>query len=256
METWSIYKVEITKLLIRKNSLILLLPTVLAIIMSFAISKDGITLTGATQTFSCVDFITALWAFFSGLGIWGILILLVSAFLFSGEINNGQIKLILLRVNKRSHVVIAKFLALITCIAANFSLFTFIVGLSYYLFISESKLGNGQFASKSILTSHLIISLFLILLYHLLFIGVTFLIGQFLSPVITFIFSLLSLFVVNYLTSANTFDFLNYSPSSLSSQLLLSGKIDHLALSLIFSISLLVLMMTFSAFLFKRIDIK
>lgn len=256
MEAWTIYKVELTKLLKRKNSLILLLPTILAVVMSYGISNGGVTLTGATTTFSCVDFITALWAFFSGLGIWGILILLVSAFLFSGEIHNGQIKLTLLRVKQRSHIIIAKFFALSTLIIAAFTLFTFATGVSYYLFIANSKLGNAEFASKNIATSHLILSLFLIFLYLLLFIGITFLIGQFLSPVITFIFSLISLFILNYLITAETFNFLTYSPLATSSRLLLSGKTNHVMLSVILALGLLCLVLGFSSVIFKRIDIK
>lgn len=118
MEIWTIYKMEIIKTLKRKNSLILLIPSILIVVMAFGISTGGLTFTGEglsnDGTFACLDFVTAMWGFFSTLGIWGILLILVTAFQFSGEITSGQIKMTLLRIGKRGPIIIAKFLALIT----------------------------------------------------------------------------------------------------------------------------------------------
>ena len=46
MEIWNIYKMEIIKTLKRKNSLILLIPSILIVIMAFGISTGGLTFTG------------------------------------------------------------------------------------------------------------------------------------------------------------------------------------------------------------------
>ena len=53
MEIWTIYKMEIIKTLKRKNSLILLIPSILIVIMAFGIS---------TLLLPCGRFST-LWAF-------------------------------------------------------------------------------------------------------------------------------------------------------------------------------------------------
>ena len=87
MEIWTIYKMEMIKTLKRKNSLILLIPSILVGIMAFGISTGGLTFTGdalsADGKFACLDFITTLWLFFSALGVWGILLILITAFQFS-----------------------------------------------------------------------------------------------------------------------------------------------------------------------------
>lgn len=259
MEIWTIYKMEILKTLKRKNSLILLIPSILVVIMSFALSTGGLTLTGDGLTensqFACLDFINTLWAFFSMLGIWGILLILVAAFQFSGEVSSGQIKMTLLRVGKRGRVIVAKFLALMTVTACAFILFTLVIAGSFYLFIAESSIGNGHFQSGMIELPEVLASILFIFLHLSLFMAVTFLAGLYLSPFTTFVTALIGMFVVNYLIGANTFSFLKYSALSVSNNLI-AGKAEHLLPALLSTLAIISLFLALASLLFKRVDIK
>lgn len=259
MEIWTIYKMEMIKTLKRKNSLILLIPSILVVILAFGISTGGVTFTGGTMntngTFACLDFVSAMWAFFNTLGIWGILLILVAAFHFSGEISSGQIKMTLLRIGKRGSVIFAKFLTLVTTAVSAFALFTLIACGSYYLFIAESSIGNGKFASAMIDLPNMLMMIGFILLHLALFMAVTLLAGLFLSPFIAFILSLVSLFAVNYLINANAFDFTKYSALSVSNHLL-GGQAEYFVSALLSSLMIIALLIALTAQFFKRVDIK
>ncbi|GCF94629.1 hypothetical protein NRIC_25200 [Enterococcus florum] len=259
MEVWAIYKMEWIKTLKRKNSMILLIPSILAAIMTFAISTGGLTLSGDGLadggTLSCMEFVMALWGFFSGLGIWGILLILVAAFQFSGEIAGGQIKMTLLRIGKRGRIVLAKFLALLTLCLGAFGLFSLVVGGSYYLFLTNSSIGNGQFSAPGFELADAMLFILLIFLHLALFMALTFFVGLFLSPFISFIAALVGLFVVNYLIGSGTFSFLKYSALSVSNHLL-AGETKHLIPALLSSVLLIALVLGAASQLFKKVDIK
>ncbi|MGM0340715.1 ABC transporter permease [Enterococcus sp. AZ007] len=259
MELWMIYKMELIKIMKRKNSLILVIPAILAFIMAFGISTGGLTMTGdATSnngTFACLEFIGTLWMFFSGLGIWGILLILVAAFQFSGEIASGQIKMTLLRIGKRGRVIFGKFLALMTVVAGAFALFTLSALGSYYLFIANSSLGNGNFASATVTVSGLAASVGFIYLHLALFMALTFLAGLYMSPFIAFITALIGLFAVNYLINSNAFTFVKYSALSVSNNLI-AGDAEYLLPALLSSFLIIGCLLAISSLLFKRVDIK
>ena len=259
MEIWTIYKMEMIKTLKRKNSLILLIPSILVGIMAFGISTGGLTFTGdalsADGKFACLDFITTLWLFFSALGVWGILLILITAFQFSGEISSGQIKMTLLRIGKRGPIVFAKFLALLTTSFGAFALFTLTAGGGYYLFIANSDVGNGHFSSSMIDLPTVIATIGFIFLHLALFMAVTLLIGLFLSPFIAFIFSLVSLFAVNYLINTNALELLKYSALSISNNLI-AGKVENVFPTFLLSIALIICLLLLTSLLFKRVDIK
>jgi len=259
MEIWTIYKMEIIKTLKRKNSLILLIPSILVMIMAFGISTGGLTFTGDALSsggkFACLDFITTIWAFFSALGIWGILLILVTAFQFSGEITSGQIKMTLLRIGKRGPIIVAKFLALLTTALGAFVLFTLTAGGGYYLFIANSSIGNGAFSSSMIDLSNTVAMIGLIFLHLASFMAVTLLVGLFLSPFIAFIFSLISLFVLNYLINTNAVEVLKYSALSVSNHLM-AGNTDYLLYALFSSVLIIACILLVTSLLFKRVDIK
>lgn len=259
MEIWTIFKMEIIKTLKRKNSLILLIPSILIVIMAFGISTGGLTFTVAVASgdgrFACLDFVTAMWSFFNTLGIWGILLILVTAFQFSGEISSGQIKMTLLRIGKRSPIIIAKFLALMTTALGAFSLFTLAAGGSYYLFVAESSIGNGNFSSSMIDLPNAAAMISFIFLHLTLFMAVTLLAGLFLSPFIAFIISLVSMFTVSYLINTNAFELTKYSALSVSNHLI-SGKSEYLLPAFLSSLLVITLLLILTSLLFKRVDIK
>lgn len=259
MELWTIYKMELIKIMKRKNSLILVIPAILAFIMAFGISTGSLTLTGEAITgdgaLTCLDFIGMLWSFFSGLGIWGILLILVAAFQFSGEIANGQIKMTLLRIGKRGRVIFGKFLALMTVVAVAFGLFTVVAIGSYYLFVANSSLGSGDFSSATMTVSELFASIGFIFLHLALFMSITFLIGLYMSPFAAFIAALIGMFVVNHLINSNAFDLVKYSALSVSNHLI-AGQAEYLLPASLSSLLLIGGLLGIASVLFKKVDIK
>lgn len=101
MSLAQVIKTELYKNSRRKSSLMLFIPMLLAIVVTLGYVHGVIELnliTGDTGIYSCMDFVFIVWNVLSGLGIIGILLILFAAFQFSGEIERGQIKLMLLRI--------------------------------------------------------------------------------------------------------------------------------------------------------------
>ena len=94
-----------------------------------------------------------------------------------------------------------------------------------------------------------------IFLHLALFMAVTLLIGLFLSPFIAFIFSLVSLFAVNYLINTNALELLKYSALSVSNNLI-AGKVENVFPAFLLSIALIICLLLLTSLLFKRVDIK
>lgn len=259
MEIWTIYKMEIIKTLKRRTSLILLIPAILVMVMSFGVSTGGLTFTGDALSsdgkLACLDFVTTIWAFFNTLGIWGILLILVTAVQFSGEITSGQIKMTLLRIGKRGPIIVAKFCALLTTTFGAFVLFTLSAGAGYYLFVADSTMGNDSFASSMIDLPNMLAMIGFIFLHLALFMAVTLLAGLFLSPFIAFIISLVSLFALNYLITTNAVDLLKYSALSASNHLL-AGQTAEWVPALLSSLVIIACILTLTSLFFKRMDIK
>lgn len=118
MSLAQVIKTELYKNSRRKSSLILFIPMLLAIVVTLGYAHGVIELnliTGDTGIYSCMDFVFIVWNVLSGLGIIGILLILFAAFQFSGEIERGQIKLMLLRIRKRSTVVWGKIFGCYYC---------------------------------------------------------------------------------------------------------------------------------------------
>ena len=150
MSLTQIIKTELYKNSHRKSSLILFLPMVLTVIVTLGYAQGVIELnliTGGSGTYSCMDFVFIVWNVLSGLGILGILMILFAALQFSGEIERGQIKFMLLRTGNRATVVWGKYLATVMVTGVFIAGTLFVSIVSYYLFLSGSSIGTGTFAS-------------------------------------------------------------------------------------------------------------
>ena len=262
MSLAQVIKTELYKDSHRKSSLILFIPMLLAFVITFGYSQGMIKLdltVGGTEVFSCMDFVFIVWNVLSGLGIVGILLILFAAFQFSGEIERGQIKLMLLRIGKRSTVMLGKYLAAI--IVAGVSIIgTLLVCIaSYYLFVSGSSMGTGLFAStiEALSTWSIWACILLQVLMYFILIGITFLIGMFVNPFVTFILTMVIMYIGNYLTGAESF-VSKLFPAYWSNQLMLSGTVSvvSVVISVCFTAALTALIMFTATILFQRQDIK
>lgn len=262
MSLAQIIKTELYKNSHRKSSLILFIPMLLAIIVTLGYANGVIELnltTGGAGVYSCMDFVFIVWNVLSGLGIIGILMILFAAFQFSGEIERGQIKFMLLRIGKRSTVVFGKYLATVI-VTVVFIVGTLLVSIgSYYLFISGSSMGTGTFASTmdGFSTLNVWISIALQMVMYLFLIGITFLAGLFVNPFVTFILTLVIMYGGNYLAGAEN-AVSKLLPNYWSNQIVLSSTVKTMpVLGSVFAIVVLTLMLlSVTIMLFRKQDVK
>lgn len=262
MSLAQVIKTELYKNSRRKSSLMLFIPMLLAIIVTFGYAHGVIELdltTGSTGVYSCMDFVFIVWNVLSGLGIIGILLILFAAFQFSGEIERGQIKLMLLRIGKRSTIIWGKYLA--TIIAAVVFIVGTILGCigSYYLFVSGLPMGTGTFASTmdGVSTINVWSTIVLQVIMYLLLISITFLVGLFVNPFVTFVLTIVIMYAGNYLAGAETF-VSKLFPNYWSNQIILNGTVSTIpVLTSVFVIAALtMLLMLVTIMFFGKQDIK
>lgn len=262
MSLAQIIKTELYKNSHRKSSLILFIPMLLAIIVTLGYANGVIELnltTGGAGVYSCMDFVFIVWNVLSGLGIIGILMILFAAFQFSGEIERGQIKFMLLRIGKRSTVIFGKYLATVI-VTVVFIVGTLLVSIgSYYLFISGSSMGTGTFASTmdGSSTLNVWISIALQMVMYLFLIGITFLAGLFVNPFVTFILTLVIMYGGNYLAGAEN-AVSKLLPNYWSNQIVLNSTVKTMpVLGSVFAIVVLTLMLlSVTIMLFRKQDVK
>lgn len=257
-----IIKTELYKNSHRKSSMMLFIPMILAVLITFGYSQGFIKLNltvGTGETYSCMDFIFIVWNVLSGLGIIGILLILFAAFQFSGEIERGQIKLMLLRIGKRDTVIIGKYVS--TVIAAVVSILGVLVsiGVSYYLLVASSNMGTGTFAStiSGVSTLNICASLGLQILMYFILISITFLVGLFANPFITFILTMIFLYAGNYM-GGSTNSIAKLLPIYWSNQLMITGKASVLqsVVSICFTVVITFCILSATIMIFRKRDIK
>jgi ABC-type transport system involved in multi-copper enzyme maturation permease subunit len=262
MSLAQVIKTELYKSSRRKSSLMLFIPMLLAIIVTFGYAHGVIDLnltTKGMRVYSCMDFIFIVWNVLSGLGIIGIVLLLFAAFQFSGEIDCGQVKLMLLRIGKRSTVVFGKYLA--TVIASVVSIIvTFVICIvSYYMFVATTAMGTGTFASTIDGLSSLAICeiIGLQILMYLLLISITFLVGLFANPFITFVLAIVVMYIGNYLAGSENM-ISKLLPVYWSNQLMLNETVSAIWMSSSVCITciLIVFIMVMASLIFQRQDVK
>lgn len=259
MSLAQIIKTELYKNSHRKSSLILFLPMVLTVIVTLGYEHGVIELnliTGGSGTYSCMDFVFIVWNVLSGLGI---LMILFAALQFSGEIERGQIKFMLLRTGNRATVVWGKYLAtvMVTVVFIAGTLFVSIV--SYYLFLSGSSIGTGTFASTidGFSTMNIWGSIALQIIVYLFLTGVTFLAGMFVNPFVTFMLTLFVMYAINYLAGAEN-RISRLLPNYWSSQMALNKAVQAIPVftSVVAIVVLTLMLLSVTIMLFQKQDIK
>jgi len=256
---------ELYKMSHRKNTWILFIPSLLVILIAAGVGSGAVKITsgygGAQKLLSCLDFISFQWTFLYELGILGILIILLAAFTFSGEIEGGQIKLQLLRVGNRGKVLISKLLSVTSFILLAVLAFIVIISISYYVFIAKSPYGNGTFALSNEIGftySGFLLSLMGNCFTFIILSSITFLIGQRLNTFSSFICTLLLMYVSKYLCSLESFALRKYLISYMSNGFLTNSAIKVQDMFTFIGCTLLyVSVIMITAFtLFSRRDIK
>ena len=257
-----VIKTELYKNTHRKSSFILLIPMILAVLISFGYAQGFIKLNltvGAGGRYSCMDFVFIVWNVLSGLGIMGILLILFAAFQFSGEIEHGQIKMELLRIGKRRTVVAGKYAAVMIVAAVTIAGTILACMASYYLFVSNSSLGYGTFVStiENLSTLEIVVSMLLQAVIYFALTAVCFLIGIKTGPFVTFILTMVIMYTVNYMAGVEN-TVAKFIPSYWGNQLMVNGNVPwmQIALSVVTSLLFSALLLFLMVYVFSKKDIK
>lgn len=260
MTIFKIYKMELYKMLKRKTSFILMLPSILAIIVGIALKSGGLKITSTKTVYSCMDYTLGIWTILTSIGIVGIFFILVSAFQWSSEVEHGQIKILMLRVGRRSNILIGKFIAMITSIALSIAMFIIVNIATYYIFIANSKFGNGSFLLKinGLTMGNLILSILCTLVTYAILVAITYCIGIRFNMMITFIVALIAMYAGRYISQIKDLMFVKYTSFYMENSFLAGKSITGLdgMIFVIFSLILITSLMIISIKLFSKTDIK
>lgn len=226
MDTLQVYKMEMYKMVKRKSSWMLLLPCLLAVLISLGMGSGNVTVTQAggspLEALSCIDFFLSVWNLLSGFGIIGILVIITASLQFSGEIERGQIKTSLLRVGKRSQVILAKLFVMISVVAMLTVVLAITLICCYYFIVVPEGLGNGAFSlSVSGLTNLKVFGIVLCwAANYIILIAAAFLAGTLFGPFATFIITLILMFGEKYLVTMGSLKIFRYLPEGFVNGLL------------------------------------
>lgn len=262
MSLTQVIKAELYKISHRKSSLLLGIPLLLAFVISLGYSQGVIKLNltvSGNGAYSCMDFVFMVWTVLSGLGIIGILLLLFASLQFAGEIERGQVKLMLLRVGNRSHVLLGKYLAVLLVVCMTV-VGTIVVCIgSYYFLVGNSAAGDGSFFASAAGVSALDIfaSIGLQVLMYLVLAGLTFLIGVYMNPFVTFVLTMVFFYGGNYLAGSETF-LAKLLPVYWSNQLILNGTapFGQMMMSVCAAVVLAAVVLRAAMAVFQKKDIK
>ena len=153
MAFFLIVKIELTKLLYKKTSLLLLINFLLPLIYGIgaALGASFIVTDGGTGSIDVVaNGLTAMGFTVNMLGqikyILFMVVIILSAISLAGELENGQIKSEIIRVCSRPKILLAKYISLLVAMLIVFILFiVWSLGI-YYLLLSSSPYANGVFS--------------------------------------------------------------------------------------------------------------
>lgn len=201
MSSILVFRTECYKILHRRQSLILLLPALLAFLIVLGQAHGVITLAASTASAqsgtTLLDTVFLVWSVESGLGFVGLLCLLCVLFAslsFAGEREGGQIKLALLRIGKRRDVVLGKFLAIVIVSFASILLTLAASALGYLFFAPEGQRVLSGACIYGLSLATFAVNLGLNLLELLLLLALTFLLGLYAGPFVTFVLTMIVLY--------------------------------------------------------------
>lgn len=264
MNLRQIYQTELYKMCKRKINLMLLVPSLLAILITIGYGSGNLILgvvgEESTTLYSCLDFILLVWTFIAGTGLYAILMILVAAYQFSGEIEQGQIKMMLLRIGKRSHLLVGKALALLTLFGLSSLLFMTILIASYYLYLVPSGTVSGTFnvTMMGLENSQLIGTIGTSLIGFIIFMIITYLIGIKGNPFMTFIITIILMFIIKAVATMDVFPFMKYTSFYLENEYMMGSSlsISAIIVPIIVTLMLIIGLFSLSIVRFNKVDIK
>lgn len=264
MDLKRIYQTELYKMLRRRINLILLIPVLLALLIIIGYNSGNLVLgvVGEENTtlYSCLDFVMLVWTFISATGLYALLMILVAAYQFSGEIEQGQIKLMLLRIGNRSNLLVGKALALLTLTILSVLLFLGTIIAAYYVYLVPSNTVSGNFSVTMMdLQNYQVIGTVIAsFISFLFFMILTYFIGVKGSPFMTFIITLVLMFITKTLVGIESLSFMKYTSFYLENQYMIGNQFSssNVLIAFIVTFFLIVFIFILAITRFNKIDIK
>lgn len=258
MTTLRVFRTECYKIFHRRQSLLLLLPALVAFVMVLGYSRGIITLSvttaGAQAGATLLDVVFMVWSVENGLGLVGLLCVLFAALAFASERENGQIKLALLRIGKRRHVVLGKFLAVVCACLGSILLLLAAAALGHLLFAPEGqRLAGASIYGLTPLTFAENLALNLLELVMLL--ALTFFVGCFCGPFAAFALTMVALYGASAL-AAGTSVCARMLPLYWANALLLDQRAADARLSVLFALIVTLLLLFATVQLFRHQDVR
>lgn len=259
MTTLRVFRTECYKIFHRRQSLLLLLPALVALVMVLGYSRGIITLSvttaGAQAGATLLDVVFMVWSVENGLGLVGLLCVLFAALAFASERENGQIKLALLRIGKRRDVVLGKFLAVVCACLGSILLLLAAAALGHLLFAPEGQrlLTGASIYGLTPLTFAENLALNLLELVMLL--ALTFFVGCFCGPFAAFALTMVALYGASAL-AAGTSVCARMLPLYWANALLLDQRAADARLSVLFALIVTLLLLFATVQLFRHQDVR
>lgn len=259
MTTLRVFRTECYKIFHRRQSLLLLLPALVALVMVLGYSRGIITLSvttaGAQAGATLLDVVFMVWSVENGLGLVGVLSVLFAALAFAGERENGQIKLALLRIGKRRDVVLGKFLAVVCACLGSILLLLAAAALGHLLFAPEGQHLAAGASIYGLTPLTFAENLALNLLQLLMLLALTFFVGCFCGPFAAFALTMVALYGASAL-AAGTSVCARVLPLYWANALLLDQRAADARLSVLFALVVTLVLLFATVQLFRHQDVR
>ncbi|WP_029688874.1 ABC transporter permease [Thermoanaerobacter sp. A7A] len=146
------YYIEMYKLLKRKDvfwSLLISFSVPLLLGLLILTGSEIVQIGG--EKFSAFQYAAMMFEFLKFLFFFYFIFIIFAASTFSGELEKGNINLLLIRAKDRKEVIISKYIALITILLIFLVVITFSGIISYYIFLYNTKFATHEFLGKDYL---------------------------------------------------------------------------------------------------------
>ena len=142
---FKIYKIELWKLIKRKDTLMLWLMPLLSFFYAIGVAAKSslVTYNGATSI-DATSFVSSMFVFIHGLFIFYIIFAIITARSLGSEIEDKSILLYIPRIRNRNAIYDAKCLSLMTTLLVSFMVFVLATLIAYFTFVVQRPdIANG-----------------------------------------------------------------------------------------------------------------
>jgi len=166
------YKIELIKLIKRKDTLMLWLMPLLSLFYAVGVAVNSTMVTyNGTDSVDALSFIGSMSTLIHGLFIFYIIFAIITARSLGSEIDDKSILFYIPRIRNRNTIYNAKCLSLITTLTVSFLIFILVTFIAYFtLVVQRTDIANGLWFTTDTLLNNFgwILSVFLAFVFSML----------------------------------------------------------------------------------------